>query len=421
LAGGLHGYVQILLLIIDNVMNDVYCSRRLSNPFMRRQRLCTLIATSLIANIAGGARQLLIASSGAIVVIVLAVTILSGCASVGTQLTPTSGSQAGRAQFLVVADMISNELEKPFREYEIGTLGTDRHPSEHHLPFFEDAYGVLALCVTYDKTHVNRYLDSSKEWADQMIVYQQDMNPAGAYYMNYYRKPRQSHGDWYVADANSIAIGVLAVGTRTRDPKYLDSVLAYQQMIQRFVASDGGVSDGLWGNYTAAWWASTATYGSLQLALYDYTRDPVYLQGAAKALNWISKTGINNFAYPNLKQDGPAIMFYTGWFLAEARLAGLRADTTMISQWFSENQKSLNPHSKMNYFNETYMAGMPAIQFRMGQEDHAESELVYIASILPNGGFDAATWSFITWTAASQAAQIVYGTEVLTTQPASPF
>jgi hypothetical protein len=400
-------------------MNGVYCSCRLTNPFMRSQRLCTSIATSLIANIAGSVRELLRASSGAIGVTALAVTILSGCATVGTQLTPTSGSQAGRAQFLAVADIISNELEKPYREHEIGTLGTDRHPSEHHQPFFEDAYGVLALCIVYDKTHIDRYLDSSKEWADQMIAYQQDMNPAGAYYMNYYRKPGQSHGDWYVADANSIAIGVLAVGKRTRDPKYLDSVLAYQQMIQRFVASDGGVSDGLWGNYTAEWWASTATYGSLQLALYDYTADPVYLQGAAKALNWINKTGINNFAYPNLKQDGPAIMFYTGWFLAEARLAGLRADTTIISQWFLENQKSLNPHSKMNYFNETYMAGMPAIQFLLGQEDHADSELVYVASILPSGGLDAETWSFITWTAASQAAQIVYGTEVLTTPPST--
>jgi hypothetical protein len=97
-------------------MNGVYCSRRLTNPFMRSQRLCTSIATSLIANIAGSVRELLRASSGAIGVTALAVTILSGCATVGTQLTPTSGSQAGRAQFLAVADIISNELEKPYRE-----------------------------------------------------------------------------------------------------------------------------------------------------------------------------------------------------------------------------------------------------------------------------------------------------------------
>jgi hypothetical protein len=141
----------------------------------------------------------------------------------------------------------------------------------------------------------------------------------------------------------------------------------------------------------------------------------------ANITNLFLRMLINNFAYPNLKQDGPAIMFYTGWFLAEARLARLRADTTIISQWFLENQKSLNPHSKMNYFNETYMAAMPAIQFLMGQEDQADSELVYVASILPSDRLDAATWSFITWTAASQAAQIVYGTEVLTTQPPPSF
>jgi len=321
---------------------------------------------------------------------------------------------------LGVADTISNELEKPYREYEIGTLGTDRYPSEHHQPFFEDAYGVLALSIIYDTTHIDRYLDSSKNWADHMIAYQQNMHPAGAYYMNYYRKPGQSHGDWYVADANSIALGVLAVGKRTQDPKYLDSVLAYQQMIQRFVALDGGVSDGFWGNHMAEWWASTTTYGSLQLALYDYTANPVYLQGAAKALNWINKTGINNFASPNVKQDGPAIMFYTGWFLAVARLAGLPVDTTIVCQWLLENQKSLNPRSKMNYFNETYMAGMPAVQFLLGQEDHADSELVYVASLLPSGRLDAATWSFITWTAASQAAQIVYGSEMPAKSP-SPF
>ena len=337
--------------------------------------------------------------------------------SLNTQPAPSTGGQTVGAEVLAVADMISTELEKPFREYEFGTNGIDRHPSEHHQPFFEDAYGVLALCITYDKTQIGRYLDSSKEWADKMIAYQQAMNPVGAYYMNYFRRPGQSRGDWYVADANSIAIAVLAVGKRTRDAKYLDSVLAYEQMVQRFVALDGGVSDGLWANYTAEWWASTATYGSLQLVLYDCTGESIYLQRAVRALNWINKTGIDNFVRPNLKQDGPAIMFYTGWFLAEAHLAGLQADTTQIAQWFLENQKSANPNSHMNYLYETYMAGMPAIQFRIGQEDNADSELAYLTSVLPHRGLDAQTWSFITWTATSQAAQITYTTEVPTKNP----
>ena len=244
-----------------------------------------------------------------------------------------------------------------------------------------------------------------------MIAYQRRMNPAGAYYMNYFRQPGQAHGDWYVADANSIAIAILAVGKRTEDRKYLASVLAYEELVQQFVGPDGGVSDGLWGNYTAEWWASTATYGSLQIDLYGYTGESRYLDRAATALNWINKTGIDNFVRPNLRQDGPAIVFYTGWFLAQARGVGLRADTTLICQWLSKNQKSANPQSKMNYFNETYMAGMPAIQYRMGLEDPADSELVYVTSILPGQGIDAANWAFITWTAASQAAQIVYGTE----------
>jgi hypothetical protein len=58
------------------------------------------------------------------------------------------------------------------------------------------------------------------------------------------------------------------------------------------------------------------------------------------------------------------------------------------------------------------MAGMPAVQFRMGEGNVAISELAYVTSILPRGELDAGTWSFITWTAASQAAQIVYGTAV---------
>jgi hypothetical protein len=373
---------------------------------LRRSR--TLIATSLVVNKGGSVHKVTRACSAAIGVI-LAVMPLCGCASISTK--PTPGSQA-MAEFLVVADIISNELEKPFREYEFGTNGTDQHPHEHHQPFFEDAYGVLALCIAYDKTHIDRYLDTGKRWADQMIAYQQAMNPAGAYYMNYYRRPGESIGDWYVADANSIAIAVLAVGRRTQDVKYLHSVLAYERLVQRFVASDGGVSDGLWGNYTAEWWASTATYGGLQIALYDHTGESGYLQGAARALNWINKTGISNFVNPNLKQDAPAIIFYTGWFLAEAQLAGLPVNTTLITQWFSENQKSANRKSQINYFDETYMAGMPAIQFRIGQENYADSELVYVTSIFPRGGLNTGTWSFITWTAASQAAQIAYGSEV---------
>jgi uncharacterized protein YyaL (SSP411 family) len=331
---------------------------------------------------------------------------LAGCGSTSAPVTTaTAESETLNPVFSTLADRVSNELRKPFSEFQFRNDRIDVSPDTHHQPFFEDAYGARALCVAYDETHYTQYLDTSRQWADQMITFQQQMNPAGAYYMNYFRKPGESTGDWYVADANSIALAVLAVGKRTGDPRYLNSVLAYVQLVQRnYVGPDGGVSDGIWGTYTAAWWSSTATYGTLLIGLYGHTHDPAYLQQAAKALDWINKTGLNNFVYPNINQDAPAIMFYTGSFFAAATQVGLQPDNSQIIRWLAENQKSVNPKSAVDYFYDSYMAGMPAIQYQIGQKESADKELLYLAGILPDG--DVAVpqiWPFITWMTASYA------------------
>jgi hypothetical protein len=52
--------------------------------------------------------------------VAMLVTKLSGCASVSTQLAPPTGSHSVSAEFLAVANVISKELEKPFREFEFG-------------------------------------------------------------------------------------------------------------------------------------------------------------------------------------------------------------------------------------------------------------------------------------------------------------
>ena len=73
----------------------------------------------------------------------------------------------------------------------------------HHSPFFEDAYGVSALCEASRLTGDPKYLNAARKWADEMLAFQQQMIPAGAYYLNYSfaRQPGQTFGDWYVADS----------------------------------------------------------------------------------------------------------------------------------------------------------------------------------------------------------------------------
>ena len=211
-------------------------------------------------------------------IVLLLVTLRTG-GCVTTQ--PSSVSDPYQALFISIADSFAVELDKPLSEFSPMT-SVDPSPTTHHQPFFLDAYAVRDLCFAYDQTGNSKYLDAARKWADQMLVDQQTMIPGGAYYMNYFRKPGDTSGDWYTADASTIAIAVLEVGRRTQDPKYVHSVLSYVNLIeQRYVTSDGGVMDGVWGGYTASWWCSTVNYGYLMLMIYRQTGDPVYFQRAS--------------------------------------------------------------------------------------------------------------------------------------------
>ena len=83
--------------------------------------------------------------------------------------------------------------------------------------FFVDSYAVRGLAVAYDLTGRQEYFDACRTWTERIIRHQDRMIPAGAYYMNYHRKPGESEGQWFSADSGSIAMGVLATAARTPD------------------------------------------------------------------------------------------------------------------------------------------------------------------------------------------------------------
>ena len=98
-----------------------------------------------------------------------------------------------KAQFLRLCDIAAKDLNKEFTPYSFADQD-NADPETHHSPFFEDAHAVRALAVAYDMTGKKEYLDTCKHWSDRMIAYQEKMNPKGAYYLNYFRKPGKRDG-----------------------------------------------------------------------------------------------------------------------------------------------------------------------------------------------------------------------------------
>ncbi|MCL4192213.1 MAG: hypothetical protein KJZ87_10735, partial [Thermoguttaceae bacterium] len=76
------------------------------------------------------------------------------------------------ANFFRLCDLAGRELNSPARK----------------VPFYNDSYAVRALGVAYDLKRDARHLDACKAWSERMVHFQQEMIPAGAYYMNYGRK-----------------------------------------------------------------------------------------------------------------------------------------------------------------------------------------------------------------------------------------
>ncbi|MGB9772470.1 MAG: hypothetical protein ACPL4I_00395 [Bacteroidota bacterium] len=182
-------------------------------------------------------------------------------------------------------------------------------------PFFIDSYGVRALCAAYDMTGNKKYLDAARSWSERMVRFQEKMIPAGAYYMNYGRKPGEAKGDWYVADCSSIAMGVLATAVRcngAEQKRFLNSVRRFASLVmENYIRPSGGVTDGLWPEFDGEWWCSSALFGSLAFLLYKNTGEERYLNVALGVVDWLNKLDLSNVQQPlPLSRQGPAMPMY---------------------------------------------------------------------------------------------------------------
>ncbi|MDE3067216.1 MAG: glycoside hydrolase family 88 protein [Verrucomicrobiota bacterium] len=181
-------------------------------------------------------------------------------------------------------------------------------------PFFVDSYAVRALCVAYDTTGNQKYLDACRAWSDRMINDQERMTPPGAYYMHYNRKPGQTNGDWYSADSSSIGMAVVATAARCRGAeraRLLGSAEKFADLVIRnYVKPSGGVSDGLWRESSDAWWCSSGLFGSFLFNLYANTGNPRYLKTALGVTDWLNQWDLSKDQPFPLSQQGPAMIFY---------------------------------------------------------------------------------------------------------------
>jgi hypothetical protein len=335
-----------------------------------------------------------------------------------------------RKNFLQLCDLACEELDKEFSPF-LEAYRASSDPRTHHMPFFEDAYAIWALCVAHDMTGRAKYLHTCRRWADRMIAFQNRMIPSGAYYMNYGREPGSDQRDSYVADCGSIAMGVLATSIRvTREAdklRYLNSVKAWAKLVmENYLGKSGGITNGIWG-YTAEWWGSTATAGALLFRLYAETALPEYLDAASEASDWMAMQGFRGAVNPSFEQDAPSVVYYCGQFygmtlhppvLAASQMGAVEAQITEAVKWLAENQKGRGAATNVDYFYDTYMAGMPYLMYvfdaGMPQapalRSAADKELRYIDALLFDDGPPDATqlkiWELISWAMMSYAARL---------------
>ena len=101
--------------------------------------------------------------------------------------------------------------------------------------------------------------------------------------------------------------------------RYLASVKSFFNLVETtYTNFDGGVSDGIWGNYQASWWCSTATFGALAFDMYSETGDQLYYGRGVKAFDWLTAVRQTNFVYPSFSDGAPGIVMYTGEFYVHA-------------------------------------------------------------------------------------------------------
>ena len=228
--------------------------------------------------------------------------------------------------------------------------------AESKGPFFIDSYAVRALCVAYDMTGNQKFLDGCRNWSERMVVYQQQMTPHGAYYMHYNRKPSETTNDWFAADSSSIGMAILATSVRCQgaeQKRFVDSAKQFAELVlKNYVKPSGGITDGLWAQSSDAWWCSSGIFGSFLFNLYAVTGDKQYLQPALNVTDWLDKLDLTKDQPFPLVQQGPAMIFYVmenysaGWPYIEKdkeiNQAAL-AKANWCLDWISEQQAKSPP------------------------------------------------------------------------------
>ena len=351
---------------------------------------------------------------------------------------PNAATAAWKSEFLTLCDLAVAELRKQPAVWQ-ETYRTTVNPSTHHVPFFEDSYGVRALLVAYDMTGNKKYLDACTRWTDRIVALQQGMIPKGAYYVNYdtARAVGQDKGDWYVADSSSVAMAVLATAVRTRDKqrreRYLNSVRSFARLvIDNYVGKEGGITDGISSGYAGEWWCSTAIFSAALYLAYGETHDLEYLKIALGATDWLNRHDFKHPQPPAFEALGSTVVFYcfesyaTALPYLEPGSSRRKAAEDHIAEaldWMAKNQQGRGAKNKLNYLDsDTYMGGNPFIMFVMARElpqyrdeaPEAERELRYVHDLLYRDGTPTTTriqvWELMTWAMMSYAEKLSPGT-----------
>jgi len=350
--------------------------------------------------------------------LIVCVVVLTGCAQGSDESAPAAQPEAAveTTDLANRLDAIVDELAKPGAPYMAG----DANTSTHHMPYFLDSYAIRALCTQYALEQKPQYLAAAQAWANRVLDDQAKMIPFGAYYMNYglYRQPGQAHGDWYVADSSSIAQGVLCTAHMSDHPdriRYLESAQRFFDLVEtNYINSDGGTSDGFWGDNRASWWASTSIFGAFAIAMYNETGTTMYLQRALQSFDWLSAADPANF----MPEGAPGVVLYIGEFFVQAwplvrgtpREDLAKKQLRFFFDWMAANQKSRNLDSPIDYcaHGQTYMAGLPYLNFTYGAPG-GDEEVAYLRALL-RSRIDFANvvdWSLTAWAAWSESAQLL--------------
>jgi hypothetical protein len=182
------------------------------------------------------------------------------------------------------------------------------------LDYFIDSYAVRGLCVAYDMTGKQAYLDACISWSKRMVEFQKKMIPAGVYYMHYERKPGEEKGDWFVADGSCIAMGVLTTAVRCKRAEkdsLLQSVEKFAALVMKnYLGPSGGVCNGGWSVSKDEWWCSSGLFGSLTFMLYETTGNQKYLDAGLGIVDWCSKQDLTKAKPFPLSEQGPSMPMY---------------------------------------------------------------------------------------------------------------